>query len=533
MEEPIKEPLQNINIELFEGDNYIYLLDMVGNKLCAEYPIKNDFTDMYVTKNEMNSAINQTAGQIELTVNQKLTEYATEEQLEGAVTELNSTIIQKADEITSTVSSTYTTKDELNTAKSQIKQTTDSIGLEVNKKVNNSDYTPAQILLMINNDESEVKIKGDKIDINGKAVKFKTDINSSTHFTEADRDRALNGCVNNDLSEQEKELYDIDTDGEVDVMDVQEIVDALVHNNGDLNVKGTLEIDPYSGKRTIILRDETGKIMTSIGLRGIQSGNIGARFIKAYNLKVLSNESSAYTNIVGNDDACWISMHGRSDGNSRHSINLTVDEENAKIEVSRITNSSHTTITPDKIETPKVYINSLEALSGNDNNIYVGTDGGQTGKTTSLRGNTVRLYAHSGGAVYLGYSGSTAVTSDEKLKDIADIDEKYIEFFKNLKPITYVYKNKGHRDHIGFGARQVEKALGQAGLTTEQFAGVLKDTNVTISADEMGTEEDVHYDELYSLRYEEFIALNTMMIQKQAKEIEELKTKVEELEAKK
>lgn len=40
LEEPIKEPLDNINIELFEGDNYIYLIDMVGNKFYAEYIVK-------------------------------------------------------------------------------------------------------------------------------------------------------------------------------------------------------------------------------------------------------------------------------------------------------------------------------------------------------------------------------------------------------------------------------------------------------------------------------------------------------------
>ena len=180
----------------------------------------------------------------------------------------------------------------------------------------------------------------------------------------------------------------------------------------------------------------------------------------------------------------------------------------------------------------KIANSGIEAVtSATDGNTYFGSGSGYSGKITNLRGNTVRLYAHTSGAVYLGYSGSTAVTSDENLKDIYEIDDKYIEFFNNLKPITYVYKDKGHRNHMGFGARQVEEALTKAGLTTEQFAGVLKDNNVTISADEMGTEEDVHFDELYSLRYEEFIALNTMMIQKQAKQIEEQNKTIEDLKA--
>lgn len=181
----------------------------------------------------------------------------------------------------------------------------------------------------------------------------------------------------------------------------------------------------------------------------------------------------------------------------------------------------------------KLYFNELvekdmnvAVVSGDSTNSYFGTGGGSSGKTTNLRGNTVRLYAHSGGGVYLGNSGSTAVTSDENLKHIYDIDDKYIDFFNNLKPVTYKYKSNGHRKHFGFGARQVEKSLIDAGLTTEDFAGVLIDKDVTIGADENGTGEDIHYNELYSLRYEEFIALNTMMIQKAFEEINKIKNKI-------
>lgn len=153
---------------------------------------------------------------------------------------------------------------------------------------------------------------------------------------------------------------------------------------------------------------------------------------------------------------------------------------------------------------------------------------------TSLRGNTVRVYAHSG-AVYLGSSGSTAITSDRNLKkDIYDLDEKYVTFFMLLRSITYKYdnpENKGHRDHIGFIAQEVEEALLKAGLTTEEFAGLVIEKNVTLNpnhdsslSEEENKANEIHYDKLYSLRYEEFIALNTYMIQKQQKEIDDLKS---------
>lgn len=102
LEKPKKEPLKDITIELFEGDNYIYLVDMVGNKFYAEYIVKNDFTDIYVTTNEMNSAINQSAKIIELSVNQKLTGYSTTEEMNSAiqlkVDSINSEVAKKVNE---------------------------------------------------------------------------------------------------------------------------------------------------------------------------------------------------------------------------------------------------------------------------------------------------------------------------------------------------------------------------------------------------------------------------------------------------
>ena len=156
LDEPIKEPLDQIKIELFEGDNYIYLVDVYGNKIYAEYIVKNEFNELYVTKNEMDSAINQSAQSIELSVNQKLEGYSTTE-------EMNSAIDIKANEITSSVSKTYTTKEELTTAKSEIKQTTDNITSTVSKKVGND-----EIISKINQSSEKVTIDANKISLKRK-----------------------------------------------------------------------------------------------------------------------------------------------------------------------------------------------------------------------------------------------------------------------------------------------------------------------------------------------------------------------------
>ena len=57
---------------------------------------------------------------------------------------------------------------------SEFSQTKESINLELKKKVDDKDYTSAQILLKINNDTSSTVIKSDKLDVNAIA-KFTND----------------------------------------------------------------------------------------------------------------------------------------------------------------------------------------------------------------------------------------------------------------------------------------------------------------------------------------------------------------------
>ena len=180
------------------------------------------------------------------------------------------------------------------------------------------------------------------------------------------------------------------------------------------------------------------------------------------------------------------------------------------------------------------YTSILSRTSSNA--IYVGT-GYDTAWDTNLllRGTVVRLYSHKANAtggssgVFVGTSGSVAVTSDENFKESINpiLGTNYEQFFDNLVPVTYKYKGEGfHRMHIGFGARATEKALLDAGLTTEDFGGIVKETNVDLPSH---GDELIHYDEAYSLRYEEFIALNTMMIKKQQARIDQLEQIVAEL----
>ena len=129
---PITEELPELNIELFEGDNYIYLMNMYGNKIYAEYIVKNDFTDTYVTQNTMSSAIRQSAQNIEISVNQKLEGYSTTE-------EMNSSINMSANTIMTEVNKKVG-EDELGT---KIEQNAESVRVAWN---NFSQFIQLQIL---------------------------------------------------------------------------------------------------------------------------------------------------------------------------------------------------------------------------------------------------------------------------------------------------------------------------------------------------------------------------------------------------
>ena len=125
----------------------------------------------------------------------------------------------------------------------------------------------------------------------------------------------------------------------------------------------------------------------------------------------------------------------------------------------------------------------------------------------------------------------TINTSDRNYKtNIKPISDKYIDFFELLAPVSFQFTDgKSGRTHIGFISQDVEWAMGQVGLTDLEFAGFCKDVKTEYYTDDDGQEQVRNVlDEngnpiwIYSLRYSEFIALNTAMIQRNSKRIDEL-----------
>lgn len=109
---------------------------------------------------------------------------------------------------------------------------------------------------------------------------------------------------------------------------------------------------------------------------------------------------------------------------------------------------------------------------------------------------------------------ANSISSDRNVKNsISYLSNEYSTLFDNLIPVTYKYSDgQSNRTHTGFIAQDVESAIYNANLTTQDFAAFVKN--------ESGE---------YFLRYEEFIALNTSEIQKLKRRILALENKIKEL----
>ena len=142
------------------------------------------------------------------------------------------------------------------------------------------------------------------------------------------------------------------------------------------------------------------------------------------------------------------------------------------------------------------------------------------------------------------YAASSAIsTSDRNLKqDIKTLTPKHLEFFLKLQPVSFAFiDGSSGRTHIGFISQDVESAMAECGLTNLDFAGFCKDIKTTRKSvtDEDGNQTEIEEQELdedgnpayiYSLRYEEFIALNTYAIQTAMARLDSLDERIRNME---
>lgn len=159
-----------------------------------------------------------------------------------------------------------------------------------------------------------------------------------------------------------------------------------------------------------------------------------------------------------------------------------------------------------------------------------------------------RLQGADTGVVYLGIAAarwrtlycvnSVNASSDRNLKkNIEELDDRYEKLFMDLIPVRYMFKSKeSERYHTGFIAQDVEASMQKYNISDLEFAAFCKDRKTESVIDENGNEvikekvlKDGEDPYEYSLRYGEFVSLNTHMIQKCLKEIKALKEEISQL----
>ena len=128
------------SILLEDGDYTLTLLGYEYGYLFVRLMAKNIYTSQFYTKAETNSKINQKANEITTGVDLKLSNYST-------TTEVNTSINQKITDNNNAY-----------------------VDIEVAKKVNNTDYTKAQIVAKINDNTSQAQISADVIDLNANDI---------------------------------------------------------------------------------------------------------------------------------------------------------------------------------------------------------------------------------------------------------------------------------------------------------------------------------------------------------------------------
>lgn len=140
-----------------------------------------------------------------------------------------------------------------------------------------------------------------------------------------------------------------------------------------------------------------------------------------------------------------------------------------------------------------------------------------------------------------GYSsGGWKTTSDRrKKKDFRKLleDDRFERFFELLQPMEYRLIENDDKMHIGFVAQDVEQAMTDCDISENEFYGL---EHAVFSEKDFESNEELEKfleqnggaNDMYTLCYQEFIALNTAMIQKLQNRCNDFERRLSALERK-
>lgn len=561
------------DLVLSEGDYNVTLIGYTSGYLFVQLMAKNIYTTQFYTKAETNSIIDQTTSSINLSVDTKLSNYSTTQ-------EMNSAITVKANEITSTVSETYATKSETNTLSSRISQTATGISLSVN-----NGQTSSGITIGIVKEDGTTETKSGTIQMSG-LVSFsnlstsgQTQINGANITTgkisaerlELSNYLTVTSASNTYASKSSLSAGTTTISGGCITTGTIDANKVTVKNINASNISsGTIDASTITVKNIDASKITTGTIngnvinVTNLNASNIKSGNIqSANYVSGSSgTKISLSDGSIDTRNFKVSSSGNITATGGAIG-GWEILSNRIRSTNKKTGMSSSTYSGDPVFWAGATDpwedsdwsahipfyvTNAGYLKATNAsISGNIN----ATSGSFTGSVTATSGSfTGSLYSSNGeigtwgitssglrnsssnGTVnftarYLSaidsYGNSYNIdwislirnSSDKNAKkEIIDIDDKFEKFYDNLKPKTYYYKDSVENNgklRFGFVAQDILNNIKNNNY--ESVAMVNKN----------------EYDTFYSLDKREIIALNTWQIQKLKKQVKELTEKLEGL----
>lgn len=273
--------LSNISIELFEGENYLYLESFQESNLnfFAKYIIKNQYTDCLATKLEMNNAITQTNERTDIELSKKVGEekiiaainMSTEKDKDGSYIGINA--------------------DKLDLKGKEFNLTSDNIAIiSDNFKVDKNGKISASAGQIGGFNISKYTLYGNHI--KGECLYTKEDVTKIRNYL----------AYGDELTDEEKQFYDINGDGILNAVDWIQMKNLVENKDKEISVElNTKFLDKFFN-----IRDENDNYIARIG-------NLGAFFEKLRINKEFSfypdNENfSLYSSIGVNESDLIINL---------------------------------------------------------------------------------------------------------------------------------------------------------------------------------------------------------------------------------
>lgn len=217
-------------------------------------------------------------------------------------------------------------------------------------------------------------------------------------------------------------------------------------------------------------------------------------------------------------------VHFRGSGNvgSNRELSLVYYDSSGAAHFNKLMDSSGNLCLQSASKSIKIHATNHVILSADGYALYFGV--GITSGTKSLTPRTT-----SGGAadnkIVLGSSSSrwttcfakngVSTSSDERDKDIFELDGRYKNLFMNTKPIIYRWNDDDSNIfHVGVGAQSYEASAHECGLTTEEVGAIRHD--YWDKPNENGRTDR------YSINYDEVVMLAVPFVQEHEKKIQAL-----------